>query len=272
MLIGTMLLGVLAACTATQTTGSAPGSTRTGDAKTDVDQNALRVGVSTNAPPLIYKQGNEIVGLEAELARELGKHLNRPIHFVELKWKDQIPALLDGHTDIIMSGMSITSKRQVRISFSTPYLKTGQMALVRREDENRFPIGFAGILGQSPSLRFGVVKGTTGEQFVRQNFEQAEKIRVYNTSREAMGALLTIALVSRIDILIHDGPILIMLAAEDESSKLAIVPHFLSEEYLAWGIRKNDSDLLASANAFIDTMKREGRLESIIQRWIPYNQ
>jgi len=272
MLIGTMLLSVLTACTATQTAGPATGSTPPGDAKTDVDKNVLRVGVSTNAPPLIYKQGKEITGLEAEMARELAKHLERPIQFVELKWKDQIPALLDGRTDIIMSGMSITSKRQVRISFTTPYLKTGQMALVRREDESRFPIGYAGILGQSPSLRFGVVKGTTGEQFVRQNFEQAEKIRVYNTSRDAMGALLTIALVNRIDILIHDGPILIMLAAEDESSKLAIVPHFLTEEYLAWGIRKNDTDLLASANAFIDMMKREGRLDSIIQRWIPYNQ
>ena len=72
ILIGTLLLSVLTACTATQTAGPATGSTRPGDAKTDVDQNALRVGVSTNAPPLIYKQGNEIAGLEAELARELG--------------------------------------------------------------------------------------------------------------------------------------------------------------------------------------------------------
>lgn len=272
ILIGIMLLSVLTACTATQTAGPATGTTRSGDAKTDMDKNVLSVGVSTNAPPLIYKQGKEIVGLEAEMARELAKHLGRPIQFVELKWKDQITALLDGRIDIIMSAMSITRKRQIRISFTTPYLKTGQMALVRREEKNRYPMGYAGILGQSPVLRFGVVKGTTGEQFVRQSFEHAEKIRVYNTSRDAMGALLTIALVNRIDILIHDGPILIMLAAEDESSKLAILPHILTEEYLAWGIRRNDTDFLASANVFIDMIKREGRLDAIIQRWIPYNQ
>jgi len=264
-----MLLSVMTACTATHTAGPATGSTRPGDAETDVDDNLLRVGVSTNAPPLIYRQGKEIVGLEAELARELAKHLGKSIQFVDLKWKDQIAALLDGRTDIIMSGMSITRKRQVRISFTTPYFKTGQMALVRREDKNRYPKGFAGILGQSPVLKFGVVRATTGEKFVRQNFDQASRIRVYNTSREAMRALSTIVLVNRIDILIHDGPILIMLAAEDESSKLAILPYYLTEEYLGWGIRKNDTELLASANAFIDMMKREGRLDTIVQRWIP---
>ncbi|MCG6972904.1 MAG: hypothetical protein LJE66_07140, partial [Desulfobacterales bacterium] len=29
------------------------------------DESILRVGVSTNAPPLIYKQGQKVVGLEA---------------------------------------------------------------------------------------------------------------------------------------------------------------------------------------------------------------
>ena len=62
-------------------------------------ENALRVGVSTNAPPLIFKQNQEIVGLEADFAKEFAKYLGKSLHFVELKWEDQIPALLENRTE-----------------------------------------------------------------------------------------------------------------------------------------------------------------------------
>ena len=48
------------------------------------DINILRVGVTPNAPPLIFKQGNGIVGLEADFAREFAKYLGKSPRFVEL--------------------------------------------------------------------------------------------------------------------------------------------------------------------------------------------
>ena len=90
-------------------------SKRTADAKPD--ENILRVGVSPNSPPLIYKQGEKIAGLEAEFAHEFAKYLGKSVRFIEVEWVDQIPALLDSRTDIIMSGMSVTKMRQIRIAF-----------------------------------------------------------------------------------------------------------------------------------------------------------
>ena len=269
-LFGCALLLAVAACSTAPVEGPPTADRPPAPSQAAREENPLRVGVSTNAPPLIYRQAADIVGLEAELAGEFAKFLGRPLRFVELPWQDQIPALLEGRTDIIMSGMSVTKQRSIRIAFSSPYYRTGQMALVRREDKSRFPTGYNGIVGQAPSLRFGVVKGTTGEQFVRKNFGSADKIRVYSTSREAVNALTTVFMVSRIDLLVHDGPILVMLAAEDESGKLYLIPDYLTEENLAWGMRKNDPQLLESANRFVEQLKQEGRLETIIKRWIPF--
>ena len=50
-----IILNIITACGTTSTKNIA-------DVKPDED--ILRVGVSTNAPPLIYKQGEKIVGLE----------------------------------------------------------------------------------------------------------------------------------------------------------------------------------------------------------------
>ena len=234
------------------------------------DDTVLRVGVSTNSPPFVFKQSGEIVGLDAELAHEFSSYIGKKLRFVELKWVDQIPALLDKRTDIIMSGMTITKMREMRISFSSPYYQTGQMAMVRRENKNRFPTGYYGILGQSPAMHFGVVKGTTGEIFVRKYFESAKKITAYQTGEEAMNALLTPFLVNRIDAFVHDGPILLMLLSQQPSAELAIVPSLLTEEDLAWGIRKTDPELLDAANRFIDSLRKNGKLEKMTRRWIPY--
>jgi len=228
--------------------------------------NVLRVGVSTNAPPLIYKQGFDVVGLEAELAKKFGDYLGRSIAFIELDWEDQIPALLANKTDIIMSGMTITKMRQVRIEFSEPYFRTGQMALARNKYRKMIPQNYYGIRGMSIMTRFGVVKGTVGETFVQKNFGQAKKIVPYQTSRQAVDDLLK----GRIDVLIHDGPIILMLAAENENRGLAEIPSLLSEDYLAWGIRKNDPELLEAANNFVDMLIKENKLDPIINRWIPF--
>lgn len=232
------------------------------------NKNILRVGVSTNAPPLIYKQGDKIVGLEAELARKFAQYLGKSVRFVEVEWEDQIPALLNNQTDIIMSGMTITKMRLIRISFSEAYYKTGQMVLLHKRDQDRFPLTNYGIKGMSILLRIGVVKGTTGETFVLDNFGTAKKISAFDTSKQAVDALLD----NNIDILIDDGPIILMLASEYDTKGLTTSTSHLTEEQYAWGIRKNDIELLNSANRFIDEYKREGKLNSIISRWIPFKK
>jgi polar amino acid transport system substrate-binding protein len=226
----------------------------------------LRVGISSNAPPLAYRQGDVLVGAEPDLARELARFLGRKVQFVELKWKDQIPALLDNRTDIIMSGMTITDMRKIRIAFSQPYFRTGQMALIHEKARNRFPDSYYGIMGQATLLNIGVVKGTTGELFVRQDFSRARKITAFDTSSLAIADLKK----GSIDLFIHDAPIILWLASENETNGLVPLPALMTEEYLAWGIRKDNMALLNAANQFINEFRQQKKLHEILSRWIPF--
>ena len=223
----------------------------------------LKVGVSTNMPPLIYKQGDHITGLEAELAKGLADYLGRPLQFVEVAWKDQIPYLLDRRTDIIMSGLSITELRRIRIAFSDPYSRTGQMAIVRRGEIQRFKMGYYSVV-EKPSI--GAVENTTGAGFIRSRYENAKK-HFFKTSEEGIAALRN----KTIDLMIHDAPVILVMAASHES-ELAPVYALLTEEYLAWGVRRDDTALLKSANAYVADLKRDGRLKAIVNRWMPLSE
>jgi ABC-type amino acid transport substrate-binding protein len=43
----------------------------------------------------------------------------------------------------------------------------------------------------------------------------------------------------------------------------------MTEEYLAWGIRKSDTVLRNSANAFLKAVSQSGKLDEILQRRVP---
>jgi len=223
----------------------------------------LRVGVSTNAPPLIYIKNKKITGLEAELARKLGQFTGKRIKFVELKWEDQIPALENNRIDIIMSGMSITDGRQYRIAFANPYLRSGQILLVRLAEKAQFATGIYSLMNSSHII--GTVKDTTGDLFITKTINGVE-IKNFNSSAEAVKALIK----KDIDAFVYDAPMVCHYAAINENNKLTPILSLATEEYIAWGIRKEDTALLEQANAFIADLKNKQQLQRILRTWIPY--
>ncbi|WP_136810297.1 substrate-binding periplasmic protein [Desulfosediminicola flagellatus] len=223
----------------------------------------LRVGVSTNAPPLAYKQGDTLTGLEIDFAGQLGAFLDKDIHFVELKWDDQIAALENGNIDIIMSGMTITSSRSYRVAFSKPYLRSGQVFLVRLDDAKKYSDGIYSIMGSNPVI--GTISGTVGDYYISKTVAKAD-IKNFSTSTKAVNALLE----GQIDVFVHDAPIICHFAAINEANKLVPILKMGTEEYLAWAVSKDDTTLLENINRFITTKSQNGQLQATTTKWIPF--
>ena len=217
----------------------------------------LRVGVSPVFPPMAFKQGGQLAGVEVDLARALSENLGRKATFVELPWEDQIEALRAGRIDIIMSSMSITAARRYILDFSRPYLVVGQLPLVRREDKNQYLLGLPSKLGT-----VGVLKATTGEFLVQRDYPKASR-KVFKSEDEAAKALLK----KKIDLFIGDSTLVWYLSGLHAADGLAAVAIPLSEEAVAWGIRKGDDQLLAAANQFLQKASTDGTLNRVFRRW-----
>lgn len=222
----------------------------------------LRVGISPVFPPMAFKQGKALVGAEVDFARALGAHLNRPVLFIELPWKDQIDALTAGQTDIIMSSMSITPARLHLVHFSQPYLNVGQMALVPRSELHRYLLGFPSTL---PGV-VGVLPATTGDFMVQRDFPRT-KVKKFKNSADAVAALQR----RKISLFISDSTLVWHLAARHAADGLAVVPQPLSDEQLAWAMRKTDDPLHASINQFISQSLQDGSLVKTLRRWTAIN-
>ncbi len=225
----------------------------------------LRVGISTNSPPIAYRQGGKITGLEVSFAEGLARFTGKKLKLVQLPWKDQISSLLRGKIDIIMSGMTITELRRYQIRFSTPYMVSGQIALIRRTDRNRFDGSISDLL--NPQVRLGTVAGTTGDLFI-QDIKAKGARTVYPVSTDGVKALLE----KKIDALIYDLPQNLYLASKYADKGLIPTHILLTKESLAWAIRPDNGNLLENANNYLKSLTRTGNLVPLIQQWVPYYQ
>ncbi len=221
---------------------------------------SLRVAIDPHAPPFAYLGGDKISGLEVEFARGLGEVLKRPVEFVATSTQNLIPTLLDNKADIIMSGFAINRLRLVRVAFTNPYLRVGQLALCRREDVSVYVnnVNLQNVRGD-----IGVVAGSTGDLLMNTQFSFAGH-QAMATYDDAIAALLA----KKVDLVLADIPVAIWESSQNEAA-IAIVPNVLSQEDVAWAVRKDDDALRAVANAYLEQLRTSGKLAELVHKWVP---
>ena len=221
----------------------------------------LRVGITPDSQPMAFWQNGQIVGIEPDFAKQLGKALHRRVVFVEVPWEKQIDYLEQNKTDIIMSGMSVTAARRIRIDFANPYMQSGLSAIFRQD--NYDPAGLQASVLRNQK-RIGFVRGTTSELFVYQQFPIAQK-KSFSDIDAAIDALRA----GRVDMVIFDAPVLWWQYALHEGELMAF-PSLLNVEPLAWGISKQNPELLKQVNEVLARWQKDGTARKIIRHWIPF--
>jgi polar amino acid transport system substrate-binding protein len=221
----------------------------------------LRVGISPNYPPIAFRAEGKLAGVEVDLAHELGRSLGRRVRFVELDRDGLIPALESDEVDVVMSGMSITPEREARVLFAQPYMRVGQLVLIRAADLPRF--GPRAALRRG-GARVGYVRATTGAEYVARELLRAEA-QAFESVDEGVLALRT----HRIDFFVHDAPSIWSISLAPGERDLMGLYQPLTEEFLAWAVSRNDPELKTRLDAVLDGWRAEGRLDPILDRWIP---
>lgn len=221
----------------------------------------LRIGVAPDYPPIVYRDEQGLYGVEPELARMAAEALNRRAEFVVLDRAELIPALEQGRIDVVMSGMSITPERAERVRFTGPWLRVGQLALIRRADLARF--GQPAAIHR-PGVRVGFVADTTGETYVRTRLPRSESY-AFDTPEDGVRSLRA----GRIDFFVHDAPTIWHFTMGPDDDDLIGLFRPLTEEYLAWAVAREDAALQQALDALLAEWRAEHRLAPVIDRWIP---
>jgi len=157
--------------------------------------------------------------------------------------------------------MSVMAERRQRVRFIEPYVQVGQMAMIRRDRVAE--LGRPTDLHR-PGVRVGFVSGTTGEQFVRDSLHQAEPVPLGSVA-EGEQRLRA----GEIDYFVHDAPTAWRLGADLTEEELMGLYKPLTEEWLAWAVRRDDVELAKRLDDLVSRWRQDGTIARVLDAWVP---
>ena len=221
----------------------------------------LRVGFDAVYMPfeMTDKSGN-YVGFDIDLARELAKAMGVRFVPVNTDFDGMIPALLTGKIDVIISAMTITQERNLKIGFSDPYIVVGQSILLNKKLEGKIT---SWEQLNDPGYNIVSRQGTTGEEAAKRYLPKAG---LKTFEKEADGALEVAN--DRADAWVYDMPFNVVFFAEQGKGKVVHLNNPFTYEPLGIGILQGDPDFLNFLNNFLRQVKADGRYDRMYNKWI----
>lgn len=226
------------------------------DTNTDANaQKTLTMATNAEFPPYEYKEGDKVVGIDAEVAQAIADKLGMKLEIVDTKFDAIIPGVQSGKYDMGMAGMTVTPEREQSVAFSDSYA-TGIQSIIVKQGS-----AIKSVDDLSEKTKIGVQLGTTGDIYAKDDFGD-EAVQEYDKGADAVQALLA----GKIDCVIIDNEPAKSFVAANEG--LEILKTSYAEEDYAICFKKDNTELQTKVNDALKELIADGTLQKIVNKYI----
>jgi polar amino acid transport system substrate-binding protein len=219
----------------------------------------LRVGMSTFVPWAMKDKTGKLIGFEIDVASRVAEDMGVKVEFVPTKWAGIIPALLTGKFDVIIGGMGILPKRNLKVNFSIPYDLTGMSMVANKE----LAAGFNSLEDfNRPEVTLAVRLGATPVAAAEKYMPKA-KLRKFDDESQAYQEVLN----GKAHALVGSAPTPAFYALKYPDKLFLPLKETFTKEPIGFAVRKGDFDTLNFFNNWIIVVTAEGWLRERKHYW-----
>lgn len=257
IMAGTMVFAMTAALAGCG--GSEPAPAENGG-EDNAEAGTLIMATNAEFPPYEFHEGDEIVGIDAEIAAAIAEKLGMGFEIEDMAFDSIVPAVTSGKVSFGMAGMTVTEERLESVDFSDTYAKGVQVVIVKEGS----PIATVDdLFAEGANNLIGVQTGTTGDIYATGDIEDAG---LGTIERFSKGADAVLALTQdKIDCVIIDNQPAKEFVAANEG--LVILDTAYAEEDYAICFAK-DSELTEQVNGALKELIADGTVQGIIDKYI----
>ncbi len=220
----------------------------------------LTVGTSGDQPPLnATTRDGKIIGLEADLAALMASAMGVKLRMVGMPFADLLPTLKKGDIDLILSGMTMTPKRNLDVAFVGPYYVTGKAFLTKNKTiaslENADGI-------DKPEYTVVALKGSTSQMYVENVLPRAKLVPTRDYD-EALDMVLR----DKAHAMVADYHFCAVSAFRYKEKGLTTVKAPFTFEPIGVAMQAGDPLLVNWVENFFITINGSGDLKKIAERW-----
>ena len=228
---------------------------------TTANKGVLTMATNATFPPYEYVEGNQVVGIDAEIAAAIADKLGLELQIEDMEFDSIIEAVKSGKADIGLAGMTVTPDRQEEVNFTETYA-TGVQVVIVTEDS---PItSVDDLFAEGNNYIIGVQRNTTGDLYTTWDLEDAGLATIdrYSKGADAVQALKT----GKVDCVVIDNEPAKAFVAEVEGLKI-LETEYVLEDY-AGAMSKDNTALYEAVNAALQELIADGTVKSIIDTYI----
>ena len=224
-----------------------------------IKKGRLKIGMSTFVPWAMKDKNGELIGFEIDVAKRLAKDMGVKPEFVPTQWSGIIPALITGKFDIIIGGMGITPKRNLKVNFTNPYDYTGMSIVASR----KLAHGFNSLDDfNKPEVTIAVRMGATSAAAVKKYMPKA-RLRQFDDESQAVQELLN----GRAHAMVSSAPLPAFQALKYPDRLFLPLTENFTKEPIAFAIKKGDFDSYNFLNNWISVVTSEGWIQERKHYW-----
>ena len=253
-LVALMIASLLVGC----------GNAGSKDGLKTVESGKLIMATNAAFPPYEFIEGNEIVGIDAEIAGAIAQKLGLELQIDDMEFDSIIESVKGGKADIGLAGMTVTPERQEVINFTASYA-TGVQVVIVTEDSSITSVD--DLFADGASHLIGVQRNTTGDLYSTWDLEDAGLATVerYSKGADAVQALLT----GKVDCVVIDNEPAKAFVEANEGLKI-LETAYAVEDYAA-AMNKDNTELFEAVNKALEELIADGTVASIVEKYIPAN-
>ncbi|UCG14005.1 MAG: transporter substrate-binding domain-containing protein [Deltaproteobacteria bacterium] len=259
-LVLVLVLAFLSACAHTTETSVQTETAAAPSLQRILQKGELVVGTAASMPPLnmTTKEG-EIIGLEADLANHMARAMGVKLRLEAMEFSKLLSALEQGRVDMVISGMTITPTRNLKVAFIGPYFISGKAFLTKLATiaavEETTEIN-------SPSVRLTALRGSTSQYFVEEVLAKVQFVPAKDYD-EAVQMVIQ----DKVHAFVADYPICVVSVFRYPNQGLLSVITPLTYEPLGIAVPADDPHLINWVENFLNTVEGSGEMEELKDRW-----
>lgn len=225
-----------------------------------LEKGELVVGTAGDMPPFnMTTKDGKIIGLDIDMATLMAGAMGVKLRIQTIPFGELLPALEAGKVDMVLSQMTITPKRNLKVAFVGPYFISGKAFLTKQETIARAKEGSE---VDNPRVTLAAIKGSTSQFFVEAVIPKAKLVTTTNYD-EAVKMVLE----DKVDAMVADYPICVISAFRHRDKGLVSVITPLTYEPLGIALPAGDFHLINWIENFVLVLEGSGRLDALEKRW-----
>ena len=207
------------------------------------------------APYTYHDESNALVGYDVEIGQAIAEYLGVEARFNEAPWDSILAGVEAGRFDIACNGVSYTPERAEKYNFSTPYLYTPSVLVVKDDNEQIKTVD--DLKGKKTANTISSIYAGIAEEY-------GAEVAGVDTLADTIQQVIQ----GRVDATINAKVSIEDYLKEHPDSPIKIV-QYLDGDINVFPVQKNESTdtLLAAVNEALQAMRDDGRLAELSMKY-----